>query len=230
MNWIKKTTFHLGAVALLCIAVAGAKENTPPPASAQPDTFVPAEYRVRTGDVIRVDYRYTPEYNTTVEVQPDGIGIFPFLGAVKMSGLTVPQVQAAVLAKASERLKDPELTIALVGFEQPSYVVGGQVATPGKYQVHGRVTAIEAIAIAGGFRDTGKESQIVLLRPVDGRLAQATLIDLKNALKGKEFAENIEIKPGDVLIVPRTRLAKIAPFVHLVTPSTYGLYINPANF
>jgi polysaccharide biosynthesis/export protein len=220
---------HIGN-ALTFLALLSPMLMATPPTSVVDTKPATPEYRVHPGDVLRVDYRYTPEYNSTVEVPPDGIGTLPFIGAVKLTGMTVAEVQSEILAKANERLKDPEVTVALVGFEQPSYVVGGEVGSPGKYPVHGRITALQAVEIAGGFRDSGKASQILLIRPVDNARGQTTLIDLKKVLSGKELAEDIELKPGDMLVVPKTRLAKVTPYVRLMSPGTYGIYINPANY
>jgi polysaccharide export outer membrane protein len=185
-----------------------------------------ARYTLRPGDVITVDYRYTPEYNATASVEPDGFVSLPMLGTVKVGGLTLPQAHDALLAKAGDRLNEPELNVGLKEFEKPYYVVGGEVGAPGRFELHGRVTALQAVEIAGGIKTSGKASQVLLIRPVDGERGQTRLIDLKKVTAKRQLDEDVEVRPGDILIVPKTRLAKVEPFVRLANA---GFYVNPFN-
>ncbi|MGC2107978.1 MAG: polysaccharide biosynthesis/export family protein, partial [Candidatus Korobacteraceae bacterium] len=76
-------------------------------------------YRLQPTDVVEVHYRYTPEFDQTVTVQPDGFVTLQIVGDLKLQGLTLDQTKAAILEKASSRLKDPEITIVLKDFEKP---------------------------------------------------------------------------------------------------------------
>src|SRR5215469_8918458 len=82
-------------------------------------------YRVQATDVIEVHYRYTPEFDQTVTVQPDGFVSLQIVGDVKLQGLTLDEVKTAIVAKAGQRLRDPEITLVLKDFEKPYFVVGG---------------------------------------------------------------------------------------------------------
>src|SRR5436305_421850 len=99
---------------LLLLAGAGA-------ALAQSGTFAERDprYRLQPTDVVEVHYRYTPEFDQTVTVQPDGFVNLQIVGDLKLQGLTLDQVKAALLQKASLRLKDPEITLVLKDFEKP---------------------------------------------------------------------------------------------------------------
>ncbi len=185
-----------------------------------------ARYLLRPGDVILVDYRYTPEYNATVSVQPDGFSSLPFLGDVKLGGLSLPQARDLLTTEAGKRLNAPEITVELKEFDKPHYIVGGEVATPGRYDLRGRVTALRAVEMAGGFRESGKASQVLLIRPINEVDAETRLIDLKKVTQKHYINEDIELRDGDMLIVPKTRLAKVAPYLKLVNA---GFYINPLN-
>ncbi len=94
------------------------------------DTFASREhrYQLHVGDVVSVEYRYSPEFNATVSVQPDGYASFPEIGSLKVEGLSLEQAQAVVRAKACERLQDPVITMNLKEFEKPYVVVGGEVS------------------------------------------------------------------------------------------------------
>src|SRR5580700_5158181 len=131
--------------------------------SAQAPTFAEHDprYCIQPSDVIEVHYRYTPEFDQTVTVQPDGFVSLQIVGDLKLQGLTLDQVKAAILAKANLRLKDPEITLVLKDFEKPYFVVGGEVANPGRFEMRGQVTAVQAIAMAGGFKTaSAKHSQV----------------------------------------------------------------------
>jgi polysaccharide export outer membrane protein len=184
-------------------------------------------YLLRPGDVISVEYRYTPEYNSIVSIQPDGFTELPLLGDVKLGGLSLDQVHDALMAKAGERLNSPEITIGLKEFDKPHYIVGGEVGTPGRYEIHGPVTALQAVEIAGGFKSSAKSSQILLIRPVNGSEGETKLINLKTVLDQRHLEEDIELRPGDMLLVPRNRLSKVEPYVRLVNA---GFYLNPLSF
>ena len=186
-----------------------------------------SRYQLHPGDTITVEYRYTPEYNAAVAIQPDGFTTLPFLGEVKLGGLSLPQAKALLVKEASLRLNDPEITVGIKGFENPYYTVGGEVGTPGRYELHGHMTALRAIEIAGGFKTSGKTSQIVLIRPIDETSGETRLIDLSKAMKKHQRVEEVEIHDGDMLIVPRTKLAKIEPYVRLVNS---GFYLSPSSF
>ncbi len=195
-------------------------------------TFTPREprYRVHPGDVIGVTYRYSPEYNATVNIQPDGFVTLPLLGDINLSGLTVDQIREKILAKANERLNAPEIVVDLKGFEQPYYIVGGEVGTPGKYEVHGPTTALRAVQMAGGFKTSSKTNQVLLIRPINDVDAETKLIDLKRVMNKGQVREDIQLRAGDMLIVPKNRIAKIEPIIRLANPGAYGLYLNPTNF
>lgn len=186
-----------------------------------------SRYHLHPGDVVTVDYRYTPEYNASVSIQPDGFTTLPFLGEVKLGGLSVPQAKELLTKEAGKRLNDPEITVGVKGFENPYYTVGGEVGTPGRYEMHGPMTALRAIEIAGGFKSSGKTSQIVLIRPISETSGQTRLIDLSKAMRKHQLIEEVEIQDGDMIIVPRNRLAKIEPYVRLANT---GFYLSPTSF
>jgi polysaccharide export outer membrane protein len=191
--------------------------------------FVPREprYRLHPGDVITIEYRYTPEYNAIVSVEPDGFVSLPLVGDIKVGGLTLSQAHSQLMTKATERLNDPEIVIGLKEFDNPHYTVGGEVRTPGRFDLRGRITILQAIAIAGGFNGSAKSSQILLIRPVDQTKAETRIIDLKRVIDKRDLSEDVELHSGDMLVVPKTRLSKVEPYVRLVNA---GLYLNPLSF
>lgn len=196
-------------------------------ALAQSGSFAERDprYRVQPTDVVEVHYRYTPEFDQTVTVQPDGFVNLQIVGDLKLQGLTLEQVKAAILEKASRRLKDPEITLVLKDFEKPYFVVGGEVGNPGKFEMRGPVTAVQAIAMAGGFKSaSARHSQVILFRRVNGDLAKTQILDIKAAMRPSASEPLADLHPGDLLVVPQNRISKIERFVKW---GNIGLYWNP---
>src|ERR1039457_6323805 len=208
--------YHL-FLSLLCAAAA----------LAQSGSFAEREprNRLQPTDAVEVHYRYTPEFYQTVVIQPDGFVNLQIIGDLKLQGLTLDQVKAAILEKARLRLKDPEVTLVLKDFEKPYFVVGGEVGNPGKFEMRGQVTALQAIAMAGGFKAaSAKHSQVILFRRVGSDLAKTEILDLKAAMRPSATEPLADLHPGDLLIVPHTRVSKIERFVKW---GNFGLYANP---
>ena len=196
-------------------------------AQAQPGGFSERDprYRLQPADVLEIHYRYTPEFDQTVTVQPDGFVTLQIVGDLKLQGQTPEQVKAAILEIANRRLKDPEITIVLKDFEKPYFVVGGEVGAPGRFEMRGVITALQAIAIAGGFKTaSAKHSQVILFRRVGPDLAKAEILDLKAAMSTSAMEPLAALRSGDMLIVPQNRISKIERFVKW---GNFGFYVNP---
>jgi polysaccharide biosynthesis/export protein len=191
--------------------------------SAENPGFADRRYRLQQSDRLQLDYRYSPEYDESLTVQPDGFVSLRLVGDIKLEGLTLDEARAAILTALRTRLHDPEITLTLQDFVHPAYVVAGQVATPGRYEIHGRVTAVEAIAIAGGFKDSAKHSQVILFHRVNADMAQTHILDLKRLMDPAHphLEESVDVQPGDLLVVPKNRVSKIADYVHWVSVGSY---------
>jgi polysaccharide export outer membrane protein len=178
-------------------------------------------YRLQPSDVLEIHYRYTPEFDQTVTIQPDGFVELRIVGDLKLEGLTLQQIKDTIVEKASQRLKDPEITLVLKEFEKPYFVVGGEVGTPGRFEMHGTVTAVEAIAMAGGFKNSAKHSQVILFRKMTPELAKTQVLNLKAAMTGSTSEPNIDLQSGDMLIVPQNRISKVERVVKIVNIGAY---------
>jgi polysaccharide export outer membrane protein len=170
-------------------------------------------YDLRADDVLDISFEFTPEFNQTLTVQPDGYITLRGVGDVHVAGLTVPEITETIRSAYGKFLNNPKIAIALKDFEKPYFVVGGQIGRPGKYELRGDTTVTEAIAIAGGFNSSAKHSQVVLFRRVSRDLYEAKLINVKQMLKKRDLSEDAHLKPGDTLFVPQNALSKIRPFV-----------------
>jgi polysaccharide export outer membrane protein len=211
-------TFLLSLLLVLCGAVYGQQSTA---GFAERD----ARYRLQPNDVIELQYRYTPEYNQTVSIQPDGFVTLQLLGDLKISGLTLDEAHAAVLKRASARLNNPEIVLLVKDFEKAHFVVVGEVNSPGRFELRGNVTVFEAIAIAGGFKTaSAKHSQVLLVHRVNDQFGETHVLNLKEIAKTQSFSEDRTIQPGDMVVIPQNTISKIERFVKW---GNVGVYANP---
>lgn len=183
-----------------------------------------SRYRIQLSDTLALQFVFTPEFNQTVEVQPDGYITLKSVGTMLARGRTIPELTKAIEHAYSGILHDPVVTINLTNFEKPFFIVSGQVAKPGKYDLHGNLTVTEGVAIAGGFTNKSKHSQVVLFRPEPNGLTEVSVIDVKKLLRAHNLQEDVYLRPGDMIFVPQNRISK---FVRYLPTTSLGLYGNP---
>ena len=184
-------------------------------------------YQLRKGDTFDLDFSLSPEFNQTVAVQLDGFVTLKGVGSIFVAGRTLPELTEAVKSAYAKTLHDPVIAIALRDFEKPYFIASGQVEKPGKYDLRSDLTVTEGVAIAGGFNDKAKHSQVVLFRPIPGGGYEAKLLNVKKLLATRNLSEDVQLQPGDMLYVPQNALSKIRPFL---PTSSMGAYYNPAIF
>jgi polysaccharide biosynthesis/export protein len=178
-------------------------------------------YQLRKGDTFDLAFTMTPEFDQTIAVQPDGYVTLKGAGSVFVEGQTVPQLTDTLRSVYAKILHDPVIAVSLKDFEKPYYIASGQVGKPGKYDLRGDLTVTEGVAIAGGFDEKSKHSQVVLFRPLPSGGFEAKLINVKKLLASRDLSEDIRLEPGDLLYVPQNSISKIRPFLPTSGVSAY---------
>jgi polysaccharide export outer membrane protein len=181
-------------------------------------------YTLQIGDVITLDYRLTPEFNQTVTVQPDGCVNLEVVGNVKVAGLTLDQVHDEIVKVASNDLNHPELSVTLKEFQQPYVVVAGEVARPGKIEIRENTTALQAVMLAGGFTSSARDTQVILFRHINADTAEVRRLNLHDIKKDSQLERDIDLEPGDMLLVTRNKLENLS---HFMKAANLGVYFNP---
>jgi len=181
-------------------------------------------YRLSASDVIALTFPLTPEFDQTINIEPDGFASLAGAGDVHLGGLTVDESVAVIRTAYASILHDPLITIELKDFNKPYFTVGGEVSRPGRYDLRGNTRATEAIAMAGGFNDSSKHSQVLLFRQVNNDWYEVKPLNLKRILRGRDVNEDAEIRPGDLLYVPQNTFSKIKRFI---PSSAIGSYYQP---
>ncbi len=178
-------------------------------------------YQIQPGDVLEITFTFTPEFNRTVTVQPDGYINLRDLPDKHVVGKTTPELREMIQQAYSRILHDPVVTVELKEFEKPYFIAGGQVVKPGKYDLRGDTTVVQAIAIAGGFNETSKHSQVLLFRRLDNDWVESKKLDLKEMLKTADLREDLHLRPGDLIFIPKNTISKIAPYIPRVNLGAY---------
>jgi polysaccharide export outer membrane protein len=119
------------------------------------------------------------------------------------------------------------VTLTLKDFEKPYFIATGEVGHPGKYELRSETTVTEAVAIAGGFTQQAKHSQVVLFRRVSEQFAETRVLNIKQALRARKLDEDVRLRPGDLVYVPQNQISKVRKFIPI---SSLGMYYNPASF
>jgi polysaccharide export outer membrane protein len=206
MNGIRNMTHAIPVlwVAALC---AGLGQAQTVPAERYP------RYLLRTSDVLSVTFPVTPEFDQRVTVQPDGYIGLRGVGDLYVQGQSIPQLIAALHAAYGRFLHEPTINVELKEFEKPYFIAGGEFAHPGKYELRGDTTVAEAVAIAGGYTDRAKHSQILLFRRIPEGWLEAQRVDIKSMISRKDLSEDPHVRAGDLIFVPQNNLSKIRQFI-----------------
>lgn len=179
-------------------------------------------YEIEPGDVLEISFPLTPSYNQTVTVTPDGFLSLRGADDVLAKDQTVPQLRASLREAFSKNLHDPIVYITLKNFRAAYFIVGGQVAHPGKYDLRGNVTVAEALAIAGGTVPGSKIKQVLLFRPMPGgSMIRVRKLNMKRMLSKGNLREDSYLQPGDMVYVPKTRFSNVQRFL---PTSSLGVY------
>jgi polysaccharide biosynthesis/export protein len=181
-------------------------------------------YQLHSADVLELSFPFTPEFNQTVTVQPDGYITLRAVDGLRVEGQTLPEVTNSLRTVYAKILHDPVINVELKDFEKPYFIVGGEVGHPGKFDLRGETTATEAVAIAGGLRESAKHSDVVLFHRVPDGWIQVKKLNMKKMLKDGNLDEDAYLQPGDFLYVPKNTLSKVQKFL---PTSSLGLYANP---
>ena len=98
-------------------------------------------------------------------------------------------------------------------FQKPYFVVAGEVPQPGRFQLNENITALQAVMLAGGFKDTAKQSQVLVYRKINSDTAEVRVLSLKNIRKTSDLENDFALESGDMILVPRNTITKVERYV-----------------
>jgi polysaccharide export outer membrane protein len=201
-----------GAVALLVSLSAAARATQAPPpqqppAAAPPAPAAaaasdePAEYYVAPGDVLRIAVWKEPELTGDVFVRLDGRITVPLVGDVIAAGRTTDYLAIEIRNKLRAFLETPQVTVTVTQAVSARFYVIGEVVTSGAFPLTGRISVLQALALAGGFREFAKKDRILIIRDRRGQRS-AIPFNFRDLEIGVNLEQNVVLDAGDVIIVP----------------------------
>jgi polysaccharide export outer membrane protein len=143
-----------------------------------------------------------PEVSRTIPVRSDGKISLPLAGEVQASGQTPRQLEKAIASKLQSFIAEPEVTVIVQDIKSQKFNILGQVSRPGSFPLGSANTVLDAIALAGGFRDFAKQKSIYVLRQGPDGTQTRIPFNYKDVIKGKGGSQNIRLQARDTIIVP----------------------------
>jgi polysaccharide export outer membrane protein len=191
---------------------------TPPPARPAPaappaasptttpalgaTTPLPSDYIIGPGDVLQISVWKNETLSRVVPVRPDGKISMPLLHDIHAAGLSAMQLRDKISTALGEFLPNPEVSVSVTEVHSMRVSVLGEVQKPGVLELRGITTVLEAIAMAGGFRDFASPSKITIIRTDGNGQTQKLRFNYNRAVSNSGDEQNLVLKPGDVIVVP----------------------------
>jgi polysaccharide export outer membrane protein len=197
-------------IALLLVSVtlagraAAQTSSAPSPATSSAtsadkphdDSFV-----IGNDDVLAINVWKEPDISRSIPVRSDGKISLPLVGEVQAAGLTPLKLEKDIADKLKNYISEPEVTVMVQQVNSQKFNILGQVTKPGTYVIANSPTVLDAIALAGGFRDFAKKKSIYVLRHSASGESRLPF-NYKDVSQGKNMEQNIKLQPGDTIIVP----------------------------
>jgi len=166
---------------------------------AQPhdDSFV-----IGDDDVLAINVWKEPDISRAVPVRSDGKISLPLVGELQATGQTPLKLEQEIAGKLKNYIGEPEVTVIVQQINSQKFNILGQVTRPGTYPLSNGATVLDAVALAGGFRDFAKQKSIYVLRQKSNGNQTRIPFNYKEVVQGKYPEQNIKLQPRDTIIVP----------------------------
>jgi polysaccharide export outer membrane protein len=165
------------------------------------DPALPPGYVIGTDDVLSIVYWKDKDMSADAKVRPDGRIALPLINEVQVAGLTPEQLQKRLTEESKKYMEDASITVVVREINSRKVFITGEVNKPGPYPLTSATTVMQLISMAGGLRDYANSKNIVIMRSEAGKQV-ALKFNYKDVAAGKNLKQNIELKPGDTVVVP----------------------------
>ena len=162
---------------------------------------LPPGYIIGAEDILTVVFWRDKDMSSDVVVRPDGKISLPLLNDIDAAGLTPEQLRLKLTEAAGKLIEEPTVTVVVKTINSRKVFVTGQVGKPGPYPLTTTTTVLQLLATAGGVLEYAHSKDIRVMRTEHGRQVSYRF-NYKDVVKGKNLKQNIELKPGDTIIVP----------------------------
>jgi polysaccharide export outer membrane protein len=161
-----------------------------------------SSYVIGANDVLAINVWKEPEISRSVPVRSDGKISLPLVGELQAGGQTPRQLEQEITKRLQSYISEPEVTIIVTDSRSQKMNILGMVARPGAYLLTSSTTVLDAIAMAGGFKDFAKQKSIYVLRQAPDGTQKRIPFNYKDVIKGKNPEQNIRLQTGDTVVIP----------------------------
>ena len=199
------------ALSVAAMAQAGSATNaaSSPPAASAPNSDSSSapkahdnSFVIGNDDVLAISVWKEPEISRSIPVRSDGRISLPLVGEVQAAGQTPLKLEQEIAARLKSYIDEPEVTVIVQQINSQKFNILGMVSRPGSFPIASASTVLDAIALAGGFRDFAKQKSIYVLRQNPDGTQTRIPFNYKQVVKGQNPAQNIKLQPRDTIVVP----------------------------
>jgi polysaccharide biosynthesis/export protein len=185
-------------------AAVGSATGSPTAAASKAASAMPHDdsFVIGNDDVLSINVWKEPDISRSIPVRSDGKISLPLAGEVQAAGLTPLKLEQEIANKLQSFISQPEVTVMVQQINSEKFNVLGQVAHPGTFVLSNSPTVLDAIALAGGFRDFAKQKAIYILRQNADGSQMRIPFNYKQVVKGENPAQNIKLQARDTVVVP----------------------------
>jgi polysaccharide export outer membrane protein len=209
-------TLVLVAMALVSMRAAAQSDSTaqpaPPPAVVAPQSSAgnpnggkshsDDSYVIGANDVLAVSVWKEPDVSRSVPVRSDGKISLPLVGELQAGGQTPQQLEQEITKRLRNYISEPEVTVIVTDSKSQKVNILGMVVRPGAYLLTSATTVLDAVAMAGGFKDFAKQKSMYVLRQAPDGTQKRIPFNYKDVIKGKNPEQNIRLQAGDTVVIP----------------------------
>jgi polysaccharide biosynthesis/export protein len=177
-------------------------DSPKPPAVTVPKSPIEnSSFVIGNEDVLKITVWKDLELSQVIPVRSDGKITLPLIGEMQATGKTPKELQADITTELQSFISKPQVTVIVQEIRSKRFNILGHVQKPGSYVLTPPVTVVDAIALAGGFRDFAKTKNIYVLRDDGGKQVRVPF-NYKQVIKGSDPDQNIELQARDTIVVP----------------------------
>ena len=168
-------------------------------ADAKAPAIAPGTYKIGVGDVLHVTVWEEPQFTETAVVRPDGKISVPLVSDVDVAGQTPEAVQDSLTEKLNKLVHKPRVTVVVQEIHSRMVFITGEVQRPGAYPLMEAMNVVQLVARSGGLTDFAKQKKVYVLRAANSARVN---VNYQKVLKGEAPEQNVELAPGDTVVVP----------------------------
>ncbi|MEJ5210366.1 MAG: XrtA/PEP-CTERM system exopolysaccharide export protein [Burkholderiales bacterium] len=206
MNGLTTRIFAILSAGFALLAAGCASTGDFPPAPARADIKGAPDYLIGPGDSLSIQVWRNPEVSATVTVRPDGKINTPLVDDMVAANKTPTQLERDLEKHLAKFIQDPIVTVMVTGFNGPysqQIRVIGQAAKPQALQYREKMSLMDVMIAVGGITDFAAGNKATIVRTYGGKQQQFS-VRLEDLIRGGDISANVEMMPGDVLIIPES--------------------------